>query len=281
VRRHGHALTFGCYVGHTPLRLFAMGEAGYECAATDDDLARMRAVVREAVSAGAMDFATSILPLHHGAGGMPVPSRRASFAELEALTGAQGEAGRGVAALTLGDLDPDDLYELQLRTGAPFTYSAILARPDGSQHCLMEINGEDWARGARVWPQVTPLPLRFTVAMTAPYPFNISPAFAGLHGSPLETRLAPYGDPAWPAGLGHPAGGPLPPALGDLPGRRVPDTPGARRPADQRAGRGTRGDPARRAARPRRRGADDADRVRHRDRRRGRGRPADQREHVV
>src|ERR1700674_92684 len=41
VERHGVALNYGCYVGHTAVRLFTMGPAAYERAATDDEIAMM------------------------------------------------------------------------------------------------------------------------------------------------------------------------------------------------------------------------------------------------
>ena len=55
VARRGTALNFGCYVGHTAVRLHAMGEAGYEREQpTADELRAMQALVDEAIAAGAM-----------------------------------------------------------------------------------------------------------------------------------------------------------------------------------------------------------------------------------
>jgi N-acyl-D-aspartate/D-glutamate deacylase len=48
VERRGTILNFGCYVGHSPVRLFVMGDEGYEREATPDEISRMRAVVAEA-----------------------------------------------------------------------------------------------------------------------------------------------------------------------------------------------------------------------------------------
>ena len=52
VSRRGAALNFACYVGHTAIRLYVMGEDAYERAATPDEIVRMQAVVAEAMGAG-------------------------------------------------------------------------------------------------------------------------------------------------------------------------------------------------------------------------------------
>ena len=62
----------------------------------------MRAIVREAIAAGALGFATSKSPTHVGYAGKPVPSRLAELDEVRAIAGALGDAGRGVMQATLG-----------------------------------------------------------------------------------------------------------------------------------------------------------------------------------
>ena len=52
VERRGTAMNFSAYVGHTALRLFVMGDAAYERAATDDEIAQMQAVLRESMERG-------------------------------------------------------------------------------------------------------------------------------------------------------------------------------------------------------------------------------------
>src|SRR5262252_4857029 len=59
VERRGTALNIAVLLGHTPLRLYVMGEEATERAATPEELTRMRALVREAIDAGAIGFATS------------------------------------------------------------------------------------------------------------------------------------------------------------------------------------------------------------------------------
>src|SRR5579872_2767794 len=74
VARRGVNLNFGAYIGHTALRLFGMGDAAYERAATPDELGRMQDILREALLAGAAGFATSFALTHRGADGKPIPA---------------------------------------------------------------------------------------------------------------------------------------------------------------------------------------------------------------
>ena len=48
------AINVGAMIGHTPVRLYVMGEESTERAATADEVAQMRAIVAEAIEAGAV-----------------------------------------------------------------------------------------------------------------------------------------------------------------------------------------------------------------------------------
>ncbi|MBT5110280.1 MAG: amidohydrolase family protein, partial [Rhodospirillaceae bacterium] len=90
------------FVGHSSVRTYVMGGDASKRVATVDEVAQMKKIVRDAMDVGAVGFATSTLEQHNGAGGVPMPSRLADDAEMAALTGALGEAGRGVFMLTKG-----------------------------------------------------------------------------------------------------------------------------------------------------------------------------------
>ena len=201
VGRRPLGLNFAAYIGHTALRLYVMGDDAYERAATADELAGMCRTLAEAMDAGAAGFATSVAPTHRGVDGKPVPSRFAERDELEQLCAVVGDAGRGVVEITPGTtLSPDDIYDLQLATGVPFTLTALLSMPSGSHHRMVELNRAGWARGAQVWPQVSPRPLAFAMTLAEPFTLNVNPQFASLMGASLDDRRAAYADPAWRAG---------------------------------------------------------------------------------
>ncbi len=199
VARHGTVLNYGAYVGHTALRLYVMGDAGYERAATEDELDAMAAVVREALLAGAVGFASTSAPTHNGEGGRPVPSRLADIHEMEALVTPMRELGTGVGAFTPGErVKHPEIYELQKRIGRPFTWTALLTRQGTTfAQDMAAYTQEQQAQGAEVYPQITCRPLTFQMNLRDPFTFNTNAMWKALMDRPIEERLAAYRDPEW------------------------------------------------------------------------------------
>ena len=90
------------FVGHSSVRTYVLGDDAPRRAATPAEVEQMCAIVRDAMDAGAIGFATSTSPSHNGASGDPMPSRLADDDELRALVGVLGEVGRGIFMLTKG-----------------------------------------------------------------------------------------------------------------------------------------------------------------------------------
>jgi N-acyl-D-aspartate/D-glutamate deacylase len=201
VERRGTALNYGCYVGHTAVRLYVMGEAAYDRAATDEELDRMQAVVAEAMEAGAMGFASSSSPTHNGDHGRPVPSRVADLGELRTLLEPLRRLDRGVVALLPGGvISNQELFDLQAEIGRPITWTALLTVKGHPYHEKV-IAQHDAARaqGVEVWPQVSCRPLVFQMNLAEPFTLNMRPSFAALMDCPAPDRIAAYRDPAWRA----------------------------------------------------------------------------------
>jgi N-acyl-D-amino-acid deacylase len=201
VERRGVALNYGCYVGHTAVRLYVMGEDAYERAATEDEMAGMQAVVGEAMAAGAMGFASSASPTHNGDKGRPVPSRVAGLDELSALLAPLRDAGRGVVALLPGGvIRHPEVFALQKEIGRPFTWTALLTVKGYPYHeKVIADNDAAWENGGEVWPQVSCRPLVFQMNLAEPFVLNMRPSFAALMGATRDERLSAYRDPAWRA----------------------------------------------------------------------------------
>jgi N-acyl-D-aspartate/D-glutamate deacylase len=197
IRRRGTMLNFTAYIGHSALRLYVMGDAAYERAATPEEIDRMSALVREAIGAGAAGFSTSFSFAHRGIDGKPVPSRFAEADEVEALFLAVGRAGKGVILITPGkQCSYADVYDWQPRVGRPFTYP-LFASPGGRHLEPVALHKDGLARGADVWPQVTPRPLSMQFTLADPYSLNTGTVFGELMKVGRAVRLAAYRDPAW------------------------------------------------------------------------------------
>jgi N-acyl-D-amino-acid deacylase len=200
VERRGTVLNYSAYIGHTALRLYAMGDEAVGRAASAAEIESMARVVTEAMEAGAAGFATSFAITHRGADGNPIPSRYAERDEIVALCRAVGATGRGVVGVNGGtNFSLPDCYALQPEIGVPFTFTAVLTNPMGTHVTAAEINRQGWANGAEVWPQVSPRPLSFSMNMVEPFTLNTNPVFAELMAKTLTERAAAYADPAWRA----------------------------------------------------------------------------------
>lgn len=197
IDRSAIRLNVAAMVGHTPVRLYVMGEAATERAATDDEIARMRAIVLDAMRAGAIGFATSKSPTHAGDAGKPVPSRFAEISEITELASAMSDAGHGILQATIGPgFYMKELAALSETTGRPATWTALLTMAEAPGRALGELDKQAGLPG-EVWPQVACRPLVFQITMEDPFPMALVPGFDEVLAAPRERRADIYADPAW------------------------------------------------------------------------------------
>src|SRR5207244_2488528 len=167
VDRRGTAINVGALVGHTPVRLYVMGEEATEREATADEIAAMRALVADALRAGAVGFATSKAPTHVGWEGRPVPSRVATWEEIETLAGCLADGGNVMQATLGPGLFLDEFAAIQQRTGRPVSWTALLGGmlgPDGHR-AVLEQSAAMQARGIREIPRMSCRPLEVTIML--------------------------------------------------------------------------------------------------------------------
>jgi N-acyl-D-aspartate/D-glutamate deacylase len=200
IDRRGTAINVGALVGHTAVRLYVMGEESTERAATDEEIARMRAIVGEGLRAGAIGFATSWSPTHVGYAGRPVPSRVAELREIDALADALAEVPHGVMQATLGPgLFLDQFAAIHRRTGKPISWTALLGGmlgPDGHRY-ILERSAQLQAEGIAVVPQVSCRPLNFEFQFKTPFPFEGMSLFRPVSEADLAGKMRIYADPAF------------------------------------------------------------------------------------
>ena len=83
-------------IGHSAVRRYVMGEASQERHATDDEVAAMKAIVREGLEAGAVGVSFERNLRHFDWNGRLAPTNLASEEEIFAVAGVADEVGRGV-----------------------------------------------------------------------------------------------------------------------------------------------------------------------------------------
>jgi N-acyl-D-aspartate/D-glutamate deacylase len=202
--RKGLAINVAPLVGHSVIRLWVMRDAAMERTATSAEIAEMQSVLRECLDAGAVGLSTSYVDMDERL--QPVPSRYADAAEVDALAAVLGEYGR-VLQIVPEFYDPDltiarldQLAELSLRHNIPTTFSPLFVTADNGAAVarVMRRVDEQFARGARVWPQVQTRPIDISFCFAVPSLLFIR--FPGWYrimrfGSPEEI-MAAFRDPA-------------------------------------------------------------------------------------
>ena len=90
------AINYAAYIGHSALRMYAMGDRALDEEAGEDDLTLMADLVQEALRAGAMGFSSSRATTHIRPDGGPVASRIGNWAEIAHLVHAMAELNAGI-----------------------------------------------------------------------------------------------------------------------------------------------------------------------------------------
>lgn len=197
IEERGTAINVATLIGHTPVRLYVMGEEATEREATDGEIATMRAIVADALRAGAIGFATSKAPTHVGYAGRPVPSRVASLAEIEALASALADVPHGIMQATLGPgLFLDQFAAIQQQTRRPVSWTALLGGMLGADghRAVLEQSAEMQARGINVIPQVSCRPLMIEFQLKAPFPLESMSVMKPVSQADFAGRRRLYAD---------------------------------------------------------------------------------------
>ena len=168
------AINVAPLVGHSVLRLWVMDDAAMERSATNAEIKDMQQLLRACLDAGAVGLSTSFVDMDETL--QPVPSRYADVRELDALASVLGDYGRMLqivpefydADLTIARID--QLAALSLKYAIPTTFSPLFVNRDnalGVDRVMARVD-EQFARGARVWPQVQTRPIDISFSFTVP-----------------------------------------------------------------------------------------------------------------
>lgn len=197
VENHGMAINLAVLIGHTPLRLYVMGEDAVEREATDAEVATMKAIAREAMQAGALGFATSKALTHVGYAGKPVPSRLANISEIEEIAGVLAEGEGGMMQANVGPgFYLEELGRIAKDTGRKVSWTALLGGLFGKGGHIKQLERTAALvdQGIDVIPQIACRPLNFEFHFANPFPFETLEIFNHLQAGTREARLAALAD---------------------------------------------------------------------------------------
>lgn len=144
---------------HGPIRVYVMGERGINREpATEKDISRMQALIREGIEAGAVGLSTSRTLAHRNSDGDFTPSYKAASAELErlgeALTSREGSVFQMISDWEDADAEFNILRVISQRAGAKGTFTLLdlanrpelwsdqLARVEQAQAEGLDIRGQ-------------------------------------------------------------------------------------------------------------------------------------------
>ncbi len=187
------------FLPHSPLRVYVMGQRGVDHeVATAEDLAMMRKLAAEAVTAGALGFASSRLTLHKTSGGQPIPSYEASYAEIEAIARGVEDAGGGLIQF-VPDLLAEDyegalsaVFDVAAEVGLPVTFTMAIgnAGPPLYLDALAMVEKAN-ANGGNVTGQIFPRPIGLVLGLQlSGNPFITYPSYRQIADLPLAERVA-------------------------------------------------------------------------------------------
>ncbi|MBK9262585.1 MAG: amidohydrolase family protein [Polyangiaceae bacterium] len=198
-----------CQVPHDALRVYVMGDrAVAEEAATDDDIAAMRALLRDALTSGAAGFSTGRSDNHRSATGKPTPASEARGNELNGIVRAFEGLSHGVLQ-AVSDFDmmqgPDrfshefDLLEQMAQSaGRPLSVSTMQRDHAARQwESIFERAQAAVRAGLDIRCQVAPRAIGVMLGLTATFnPFMGFPTYKSIAKIPLAERAAKMRDPA-------------------------------------------------------------------------------------
>jgi N-acyl-D-aspartate/D-glutamate deacylase len=204
LRRRAPYANVAVLAGHSTIRTAVMGEAASQRKqATPEEMAKMKAMVADAMADGAIGLGASYSLNHSGYGGVPMPSTIAPMSELDQLVGAMGPRGKGVVEIASGIKTPAELEPMAAKWGRPFFQGTGMAMYNEQEpERAIRIFGDCAAalrRGNGLYIQIPCQPLSFDFTMANAYPFYSHSAFDPIKAYSSEQLKEVFRDPSWRA----------------------------------------------------------------------------------
>jgi N-acyl-D-aspartate/D-glutamate deacylase len=195
-------INYAGYMGHCALRTYVMGQRAFTDQASEDDLAKMVHLVKEAVAAGAHGFSTTRSVSHQTSDDKPVASRLATWHEFETLVKAMGAGMVEVAGEPRGaDSDKAKAYyeglsKLAIESGRPITFGLFDRRKNtGAWRTTFDIMERTARQGGRMFAQVHSRALNVILSFETHLPFDRWELWKELRAKPLTEQKKALQDP--------------------------------------------------------------------------------------
>ena len=187
------------YLPHSPLRVYVMGKRGADREpATPEDLAKMRALAKEAIEVGALGFASSRLTIHKTESGLPIPSYEAAREEIEEIARGVIDGGGGllqfVPDIPAGGYQPvlQTVFDVAEDVGLPVTFTLVVANSgDPTWPDAITMVEKANAAGGDITAQLLPRPIGLIIGLQlTANPFVLYPSYREIAHLPLAERVA-------------------------------------------------------------------------------------------
>ncbi|XIE78917.1 amidohydrolase family protein [Streptomyces sp. SBR177] len=199
------AVNAGFMVGHCALRRYVMGPDAVGGQPSEEQLARMVGLLKEAMEAGAWGLSTTQSATHSDGDGAPVASRHARPEELIALARAVGEhEGTQLEAIVAGCLDQFSDAEIELFTemsaaaGRPLNWNVLTIDAAVPERVPRQLLASERARksGGRIVALTMPILTPMNMSLGTFCALNLIPGWGEILGLPVPERIAKLRDPA-------------------------------------------------------------------------------------
>jgi N-acyl-D-aspartate/D-glutamate deacylase len=203
LRRIGPCANVAVLAQHSTIRSAVMGEeASTRAVPSDAQMARMQALVAEAMDAGAIGFASSFSPNHAGWQGRPMPSTIASDGELKGLTSVLKQKKTGIFVMATGSrATPEFMESIAVANGRPAFMVTVLTMYNDAEPAkamsYYERCAAARARGSEVYIHTSCQPLSFDFTLEEPYLLYSHDAFARVKAARPRERGSIYRDKAF------------------------------------------------------------------------------------
>lgn len=192
------AVNAGFMVGHCALRRYVMGPQAVGGQPSQEQLAAMVRLLREAMDAGAWGLSTTQSTSHSDGDGQPVASRHAQPAELLALSRAVGECeGTQIEAIVAGCLDQfsdaeiDLFVEMSAVAGRPLNWNVLTIDAAVPERVPRQLLASEQARkaGGRVVALTMPILTPMNMSLGTFCALNLIPGWGPVLGLPVPERI--------------------------------------------------------------------------------------------